>query len=179
MNFLSNIFNKFQIKCRSFLNRNKRSQNAQKAPPVPPPLPGSLSQSQTSIAEAWSAALANFPNVQIDVVRYSRNFCLTHLQEYGLEELYVFGSRTYGAPRDSSDHDFFAVVSDNAPFEINTGGTIHSKLHGTLDRELREARLGKADLLIARRKHFAAELKKVDSFATAAHTKGVKIYPDR
>ncbi|MGJ4748440.1 nucleotidyltransferase domain-containing protein [Leptospira sp. SA-E8] len=80
-------------------------------------------------------------------VEFTHQFCLTYLASVGYRRLVLIGSRARGTARPSSDYDFVAVVSDDAPEEILSGRN-HRLLHQFEKHRDREG-LSKIDLLVA------------------------------
>lgn len=111
-----------------------------------------------------------------ETVQFVIEYCKENLGQYGLSHLYLFGSRAYGSPRDNSDHDFAAVVSDAAPAEVSTGRAIHTQIFGHLNRERIRAGLKGIDLLIFRQSYFLATADEDGTFAHAAATRGIVLY---
>lgn len=108
-------------------------------------------------------------------VQFVVDFCKVQLGPYGLQQLHAFGSRVYGTARENSDHDFFAVVGDEAPEDILTGSALHMQIFERLERQRKAAGLGPIDLLIMRASSFARSSIKPGTFAFDATEKGVQV----
>ena len=113
------------------------------------------------------------PNADPAIVKFVLAFCRQNLKNYGVNAIYLFGSRARGTQRPNSDHDFLVVVSDNAPPEITTGGTLHSAIFDQLNTARYRAGLGEIDLVILRASFFAARRNEPGTFANAAATEGI------
>jgi len=103
------------------------------------------------------------------------DFCIRELTRYGLKSIFLIGSRASGSPRDKSDHDLLAVVSDSAPREIGTGQKIGMQIFEDLCREIRKAGVGPVDLVIQRQGHYLATVNTLGSFANATVAGGIKL----
>lgn len=115
------------------------------------------------------------PNADPLILQFVAMYCQKYLANYGFSKLFLIGSRAYGTPRPNSDHDFIAVVSDTAPSEISTGGSLHTTIFSHIESTRRTAGLGAIDLLIARDSHFKAQAICPGSFAYSAVTKGYQV----
>lgn len=110
-----------------------------------------------------------------ETLKFVENYCRQNLACYGLSALYFFGSRAYGRTRSDSDHDFYAVVSDTSPSDINTGGALHTKIYDAFNLARTQAGLKGIDLLIVHQTVFQNQSGQVGTFANEAFTKGKKL----
>lgn len=115
------------------------------------------------------------PYANPKTLSFVEEYCRRNFAIYGFSALYFFGSRAHGNPRSNSDHDFFAVVSDSAPYDINTWGALHTKLLDDLNRARGRAGLNYIDLLIARQTDFQDQSVQMGTYAHTAFTKGTKL----
>lgn len=104
-------------------------------------------------------------------------FCVKHLTQYGLSRIILFGSRAKGTATLKSDHDFMAIVRDDSPRELSTGGSMHDALYQALCKEQRFLKLGNIDLVISTQGYFASAAQSQGTFAHAANTYGKNIWP--
>lgn len=75
--------------------------------------------------------------------------CTLHLAQIGYQQLYLIGSRARGTARPGSDHDFVAVVQDEVADDVLS--SLMYQLQFEVARLADFERLGKVDLLVARR----------------------------
>lgn len=55
------------------------------------------------------------------IINLTHSFCLERLGNSGYQKLILIGSRARGDHRADSDHDFVAVVDDDAPQDVLVG----------------------------------------------------------
>jgi predicted nucleotidyltransferase len=113
-------------------------------------------------------------------VRFLVNFCLQHLQQYGLLSIHLIGSRARGSYRPNSDHDFIAVIDNNAPSEVETGGTTWIQIYNFLDNARRQKGLDGIDLFVKHEASFIAASQNSTFSPNPAHdaaTYGIQVYP--
>jgi predicted nucleotidyltransferase len=55
------------------------------------------------------------------IMKLTHDFCLERLESSGYHRLVLVGSRARGTHRPDSDHDFVAVVDDDAPTDVLIG----------------------------------------------------------
>lgn len=115
------------------------------------------------------------PHADSKTIVFVSDFCYRSLCEYGYCALYFFGSRAVGKHRPNSDHDFLAVVSDEAPPEITSGCSLGLKIFEKLETERTREGLGQIDFLTMRANSFFADSNKPGSFAYSA-AKGIKLW---
>lgn len=82
-------------------------------------------------------------------VAATHEFCSERLARFGYERLYLIGSRARGNAGPSSDHDFVAVVADDAPASILTGRKDHDALLREFLKFRMERGVAKVDLFVA------------------------------
>lgn len=81
-------------------------------------------------------------------VAVTHEFCTLHLAKYGYHRLYLVGSRARGTAKPSSDHDFVAVVADDAPGEVLTSKGRNDGLLREFFRFRQASGAGRVDLLV-------------------------------
>ncbi|MFM9913271.1 MAG: nucleotidyltransferase domain-containing protein [Methylophilaceae bacterium] len=110
-----------------------------------------------------------------ETIQFVSNYCTNNLGTYKPLNLYFFGSRANGIPRPESDYDFFLVVSDSSPEEVNTGGSLHSKLYDEFEAVRLKEGFYLIDLLIQRYTSFSESKLNNSTFAYQA-VKGQLIF---
>jgi len=86
-------------------------------------------------------------------VELTHSFCLRQLAQHGYQRLYLIGSRARGTHRPTSDHDFVAVVNDDAPSHVLDGQ--NTKLQFEFCKFADESGIGKVDLLVSTKSRVA------------------------
>ena len=109
-------------------------------------------------------------------IGYVVDWCQKFLAEYGLVELYLIRSRARGTARGNSDYDFYAVVSDAAPVEIETGRKGHERICKAFRNSL-PAGFSSIDILISRTVNYEKMKDDVDTIAHRCVTEGIRLIP--
>lgn len=102
--------------------------------------------------------------------------CQLILAEYGLCELFLIGSRARGNARKNSDYDFYAIVSDTAPFEIETGRQGHESVVRTIKKSMPPG-LSSIDILSSKKANFEKMKGDIETIAHKCVTEGIRLFP--
>lgn len=82
-----------------------------------------------------------------NTVELTHQFCIERLGPSGYKRLLLIGSRARGTARPTSDHDFVAVVGDDAPEDVLAGRNV--RLMFEFEQYRDRQGLPKIDLLVA------------------------------
>lgn len=115
--------------------------------------------------------------IEKEVLEFTHQFCIRHLGKYDYQRLYIIGSRARDEERPGSDHDFVAVIEDDAPAGILTGR--NTELMFELDRSRRKLGLGKIDLIVAKRYRFEESKPSPEDFVPYACARDGRILWER
>lgn len=108
--------------------------------------------------------------------------CREHYAPFGLERLYLIGSRAKGTARESSDHDFVLVLADSAPDEVvrDNGSYGHLGL-STIRKAVAHVNMGckEPDIVICRLTNFLERIENSEEpgfkFPYQAEHEGIRL----